>query len=413
MPRKRRRCRIVVQELDDESPAAAAVVHEGVFCDACVAAAAASTPAAAAAIVGVRYSRRGKDYDLCAACYARLGAAKKRRFEALAVPVPAVAAAAETESDDDDVSASDGTDSESDESERDCATSTATANGSGAGAASLHHGEMPVALAQRTAAVRTPRFLVAEEIERLLAAHSALRDRCGILRTRAAVPDGEGSEGSEGRGNWGTTFLHTDGQFARALPGLRQKLLDLASRVDKEHGWDLLSASPAPPRLRCVELHTVGPGGSLPEREHYDNGSLITIDIMLSNTCASSGSSDRKAGEGTDEGSRDFEGGSFCTLECNGKLLEHRFERGDATVFVSHKYHCVLPVVTGKREVLVAEIWAGEERTCAHRCEYLEGHCPVSLALSQSADVGFLEYLSRFPHDPSGLLSKFPDGKMK
>ena len=32
------------------------------------------------------------------------------------------------------------------------------------------------------------------------------------------------------------------------------------------------------------------------------------------------------------------------TLETSGELLEHAVQRGDATVFVSHKYHCVKPV---------------------------------------------------------------------
>jgi hypothetical protein len=49
----------------------------------------------------------------------------------------------------------------------------------------------------------------------------------------------------------------------------------------------------------------------------------------------------------------------------------------------SHKYHCVQPVSAGERQVLVAEIWAGEERCCAHRCEQHLGVCPVTLSLSR------------------------------
>jgi hypothetical protein len=34
----------------------------------------------------------------------------------------------------------------------------------------------------------------------------------------------------------------------------------------------------------------------------------------------------------------DFEGGVFCTLEPDGSLTNHTFERGDLLIFLSHKY---------------------------------------------------------------------------
>jgi len=37
-------------------------------------------------------------------------------------------------------------------------------------------------------------------------------------------------------------------------------------------------------------------------------------------------------------------------------------------VFPSHKYHGVEAVEKGVRRVLVAELWEGPPRTCAHRC---------------------------------------------
>ena len=33
---------------------------------------------------------------------------------------------------------------------------------------------------------------------------------------------------------------------------------------------------------RCAEVHTVTPGGSLADPTHFDAGSLLTIDVMLS-----------------------------------------------------------------------------------------------------------------------------------
>lgn len=72
----------------------------------------------------------------------------------------------------------------------------------------------------------------------------------------------------------------------------------------------------------------------------------------------------------------DFEGGAFQTLEADGNLLVHEFEQGDATVFVSHKYHCVAPVTSGTRRVCVFELWQGDERRCGHRCKKHFGVCP-------------------------------------
>lgn len=52
---------------------------------------------------------------------------------------------------------------------------------------------------------------------------------------------------------------------------------------------------------------------------HYDQGSVLTVDIMLADTAA-------------------FEGGRLSTLEADGECKHHPFEQGDALVFVSHKY---------------------------------------------------------------------------
>jgi hypothetical protein len=32
------------------------------------------------------------------------------------------------------------------------------------------------------------------------------------------------------------------------------------------------------------------------------------------------------------------------------------------------QYHCVQPVISGRRRVLILELWAGPERRCPHRC---------------------------------------------
>ena len=81
-------------------------------------------------------------------------------------------------------------------------------------------------------------------------------------------------------------------------------------------------------------------GGGLPDPYHHDIGSLVTVDVMLSDPVT------------------DFEGGEFHTLETNGHMKPHTFaSMGDALMFVSHKYHSIQPVARGVRRSLVVELW--------------------------------------------------------
>ena len=71
-----------------------------------------------------------------------------------------------------------------------------------------------------------------------------------------------------------------------------------------------------------------------------------------------------------------FGGGDLQTLEVGGEMKSANLRvRGDAVAFVSHKYHCVTPVLSGERKVCVCEIWAGEERVCPHRCKRRHSAC--------------------------------------
>ena len=120
--------------------------------------------------------------------------------------------------------------------------------------------------------------------------------------------------------------------------------------------------------LRCAEHHTVLRSGGLPIQQHYDHGSLITMDLMLSETS-------------------DFEGGTFRTLEPDGTLQARPFERGDLNVFLSHKYHCVDPVTSGRRQVFVCEWWEGLERRCRCRCTIPWGPCWCGLTTLYHRDT--------------------------
>ena len=109
--------------------------------------------------------------------------------------------------------------------------------------------------------------------------------------------------------------------------------------------------------------------------DHYDKGSLVTVDVMLE--AAKSGGIfetvetvqllgvEAEGGAGSDAG----RGGERV------KTKSHIMMPGDALVFVSHKYHRVTRVEEGQRRVLVVELWSGVERTCGHRCDMMLGEC--------------------------------------
>ena len=216
---------------------------------------------------------------------------------------------------------------------------------------------MMSAEAQKTHVVRIPRLLTDTEIEQIHRLHDGAKPRLGTAGRRA-----DNFAAAYHQGAWETSYLSTDGCFAREAPALYRKLIDAARQVDAEH-WDVCSRATGSIAPRCVEYHTVEPGGSLAYPTHYDAGSLVTIDVMLSD-------------------SQDYQGGEFSTLEADGHLRTHEFRKGDAICFVSHKFHCVSPVTAGRRHVLVMELWEGEERQCGHRCERHRGPCSHTASAS-------------------------------
>jgi hypothetical protein len=239
-----------------------------------------------------------------------------------------------------------------------------------------------VPAAQRTHVVRRRQLLSSSEVDQLEEVANTLVPSCG----RAVRDRQDMLQSSGGSGPWETTYLSTGGQCYREpkVAMILKRLLREARAVDAEEGWNLLgnpdsaASPPCPVRWRNVEYHVVRPGGSLSDPKHFDPGSLVTVDVMLADT-------------------GDFEGGRFSTLEVvagchpdtttpSGVVEEHKvheFERGDAVFFVSHKRHTVSPVVKGERRVLVAELWHGPQRECAHRCMHRVGDCDFDFATSQ------------------------------
>ena len=225
--------------------------------------------------------------------------------------------------------------------------------------------------AQPTQVCRIPGLLTAAEVAAVHELAAELRPSVG------SAGRNENNQAAAYRtGKWETIYLSTDGLFAQRAPWLRERLVDACRAADAKHGWGMLDRATTPLGVRCVEYHTVEPGGSLPFPHHYDAGSLITIDVMLSDA-------------------EDFQGGAFSTLEVDGESREHSFAKGDALVFVSHKFHSVAPVTAGTRNVLVMELWEGEERTCTARVNTFARTCILALDVRASH---FPHVLSRSPH---------------
>ena len=200
---------------------------------------------------------------------------------------------------------------------------------------------MDLVRAQASRVVPLPALLSADDVARV---HSCA----------SSSPSGAGKDLSKHDGRWETLYLHSDGQFQRECADILTKIVREVRRAEAAEPsmCQLLTRVPEQDvGCRCIEYHEVRAGGGLPDPYHHDIGSLVTVDVMLSDPAA------------------DFEGGEFHTLESDGSMKPHAFGRmGDALMFVSHKYHCVQPVRAGLRRVLVLELWLGPERYCAHRC---------------------------------------------
>jgi len=176
--------------------------------------------------------------------------------------------------------------------------------------------------------------------------------------------------GDKNRVTWKTTYLHC-GLWARdRIPQILDNILNAAKEIDKSNDWNVLK-NRSVLNFRTIEFHEYTErGGLLNWRDpHFDDGSLITIDIMLADP-------------------NDFEGGElvFPSDPEDESPYQPDFEQGDAVLFLSHKYHNVSPVRKGRRRVLVLEIWDGPEKSCAHRC-VSRGKCMNTESRHQLASV--------------------------
>ncbi|CAE7457432.1 Nefh [Symbiodinium natans] len=137
-------------------------------------------------------------------------------------------------------------------------------------------------------------------------------------------------------------YLHSDEATAQLSSDERTFLQTLeetvSARIRSEDAsrWGLLGRRAV--ALRSMEYHAYGDGGSVMDPEHRDDGSLLTVSILLS----------RKD---------NFEGGIFSTF-VGSQRVELAMGTGDGVLFVSEKRHNVSPVI-GDRRTLVLEFWEG------------------------------------------------------
>ena len=221
--------------------------------------------------------------------------------------------------------------------------------------------------AQRLQVQRYPKLLTEEEMTRITEVSLEIRrEGAGSVLLRSD-PWEKNSHYGDDRGEWYTTYVHYQHMFQNRLPQIYNKLWEAALKADRDN-WQIIDTALAMEgnedksvQPRCIEWHNVGYGG-LPNHRHFDSGSCVTLDLMLHEAAG---------------------GGKFETLEINEDgsetPVQHVFERGDAIVFPSHKYHSVSPVTdvsAGNRQVLIMEAWIGERRKCRHRCEQHWGYCP-------------------------------------
>ncbi len=138
---------------------------------------------------------------------------------------------------------------------------------------------------------RVPRFLSEADIASLHAVANVARTTASGYTPQATL-DRQLREG--GRTVWINHFLREE------LPELHGRILQAAKEADEEL-WGGVLNDRAMLSIRSAEYHTVMHEGGVAMAPHADHGSLITIDLMLSDTS-------------------EFEGGQFQTLETDGQL---------------------------------------------------------------------------------------------
>ena len=146
------------------------------------------------------------------------------------------------------------------------------------------------AVASLARVVRVPNFLSKDDIALVRRLERAHHERLGPP--------------PPARRGWHSTYLSAGGLLRAAAPELHRRLGELRYQVDlspflsagapepQPSTEPLPSSGPLPPsesgqqllsglEARCIELHEGRAGGSLDDPRHFDNGSVVTVDVML------------------------------------------------------------------------------------------------------------------------------------
>jgi len=207
-----------------------------------------------------------------------------------------------------------------------------------------------VAVAQRSRVVHFPGLLGDVDLERVMDYHRVALQAGDPMETNP-----QNKQHHQKR----CVFLHGPtapcGGLLGVAPQVLAKLVRAAVKAKETGCWgrapaidsaEALTSGPLGDidirrlQIRVVELWEYSPGGGLVDKLHYDGGSVVTVICLLNER-------------------NEFTGGVFRTFEEDGIHREHHLERGDAICLVSHKYHNITPVLTGRRVTLVVELWQG------------------------------------------------------
>jgi hypothetical protein len=78
-----------------------------------------------------------------------------------------------------------------------------------------------------------------------------------------------------------TSYINTDNLFSSKLRWLKDRIFPLIWIANERSHWGFDTTSEKI-NIRVAEYHEMEVNGSLRDHHHYDVGSLITVDIMLS-----------------------------------------------------------------------------------------------------------------------------------
>mmetsp|Transcript_20774 Transcript_20774/g.29620 ORF Transcript_20774/g.29620 Transcript_20774/m.29620 type:complete len:287 (+) Transcript_20774:469-1329(+) len=136
----------------------------------------------------------------------------------------------------------------------------------------------------------------------------------------------------------GNSVIFIEGFMQKFMPQFTDYLMSSLCAAAEEVGWH-----PYPRLLgiRCIESLMYYPGGEL--RMHTDSESIFTIVIMLSRP------------------ERCFTGGDFVIKKKDDSVIKVSPNAGDAIIFDSYSLHGVDAIISGKRNVLVLELWAYQD----------------------------------------------------